>query len=167
LETGFGKTGGEKPVYAFFSIAGDFPAMDAHAPATHIPGYSRVRLKHIIATGNIAAFAIGLWLIFFPTYLYAPALVLCILLPLLGLALDMRARGTLGFEARRRGRYPLSLATILMLPALERFTEEPEPLANKRSYDNKNRRRQIGFDASRRNTKLLAERTFGPRTHDS
>jgi hypothetical protein len=102
-----------------FSIASDFATMDVHAPATHIPGYSRARLKHIIATGNIAAIVIGLWIIFFPTHLYKPALALCILLPLLGLALDMRARGVLGFEARRHGRYPLSLATILMLPALE------------------------------------------------
>jgi hypothetical protein len=75
--------------------------MDAHAPVTHIPGYSRARLKRIIATGNIAAFAIGLWTIFFPTHFYTPALLLCILLPLWGLAIDMRTRGALGFEARR------------------------------------------------------------------
>ena len=92
--------------------------MDAHAPATRIPDYSRARLKHVIAAGNVAAFAIVLWTIFFPTHFHTPALVLCILLPLLGLALDMRARGALGFEARRRGRYPLSLATILLAPGL-------------------------------------------------
>jgi len=92
--------------------------MDAHAPATHIPGYSRARLKRIVAAGNIAACAIGLWTILFPTYIYAAALLLCILLPLWGLALDIRARGPLDFEARRSRRSPLSLATILMLPAL-------------------------------------------------
>jgi len=92
--------------------------MDAHAPATHIPGYSRARLKRIIATGNIAAFASILWTIFFPTHFYTAALVLCILLPLWGLAVDMRKRGALGFEARRSRRYPLSLATILLAPAL-------------------------------------------------
>ena len=92
--------------------------MDAHAPATYIPGYSRARLKRIIATGNIAAFAIGLWTIFFPIHFYTPALLLCILLPLWGLAIDMRTRGALGFEARRSRRYPLSLATILLAPAL-------------------------------------------------
>ena len=91
--------------------------MDARAPATPIPGYSRARLKRIIATGNIAAFAIALWTIFLPTGFYAPALVLCILLPLWGFVLDMRARGALGFEAQRR-RYSLSLAAILLAPAL-------------------------------------------------
>jgi hypothetical protein len=93
-------------------------SMDARTPTTHIPGYSRARLKRIIAAGNVAAMAIGLWAIFFPTYLYAPALLLCIVFPLLGLALEMRTKGALGFEERRGRRYPLSLATILILPAL-------------------------------------------------
>ncbi len=92
--------------------------MDAHTPATHIPGYSQARLKRVIAAGNVAAIAIGLWTIFFPTQLYAVGLSLCVLLPLWALALEMRTRGALGFEARRGRRYPLSLATILMLPAL-------------------------------------------------
>ena len=92
--------------------------MDARTPATHIPGHSRARLKRMIAAGNVAALGVGFWIILFPTHLYALALSFCVLLPLWALALDMRARGALGFEARRRGRYPLSLATILMLPAL-------------------------------------------------
>jgi hypothetical protein len=92
--------------------------MDAHTPATHIPGYSRARLKRMIATGNVAAFAIGLWTIFFPTQLYTLGLSLCVLLPLWGLALEMRTRGALGFESRRGGSYPLSLATIVLAPAL-------------------------------------------------
>jgi hypothetical protein len=92
--------------------------MDTRTPAAHIPGYSRTRIKRMIAGGNVAAMAIGLWTIFFPSYFYTPVLVLCMLLPLLGLALDMRTRGALGFEDRRSRFYPLSLATILVLPAL-------------------------------------------------
>jgi hypothetical protein len=91
--------------------------MGAHAPATHIPGYSRAWLTRIVAAGNIAACIIGLWTIFFPTRLYALGLSLCVLLPLWALALDMRTKGALGFEERRGRRYPLSLATILVLPA--------------------------------------------------
>jgi hypothetical protein len=92
--------------------------MDARTPATHIPGYSRARLKRMIAAGNVAAFAIGFWTIFFPTQLYAVGLSLCVLLPLWGLALEMSTRGALGFESRRGRRYPLSIATIILVPAL-------------------------------------------------
>jgi hypothetical protein len=59
-----------------------------------------------------------LWTIFFPTRLYALGLSLCVLLPLWALALNMRTKGALGFEERRGRRYPLSLATILVLPAV-------------------------------------------------
>jgi len=45
--------------------------MDARTPVTHIPGYSRARLKRMIALGNGAAFALGLWTILFPTALYS------------------------------------------------------------------------------------------------
>ncbi len=45
-------------------------------------------------------------------------LSLCVLLPLWALALEIRTRGALGFEARRGRRYPLSLATIVLAPAL-------------------------------------------------
>jgi hypothetical protein len=92
--------------------------MDARTPATHIPGYSRARLKRMIAAGNVAAFAISLWTIFFPTQLYTLGLSLCVLLPLWALALEMRTRGALGFESRRGGSYPLSLAMIVLAPAL-------------------------------------------------
>jgi hypothetical protein len=92
--------------------------MDARTPATYVPGYSRARLKRMIAAGNVAAFAIGLWTIFFPTQLYTLGLSLCVLLPLWALALEMRTRGALGFESRRGGSYPLSLATIVLAPAL-------------------------------------------------
>jgi hypothetical protein len=64
------------------------------------------------------ALAIGFWIIFFPTQLYTVGLSLCVLLPLWALALEIRTRGALGFEARRGRRYPLSLATIVLLPAL-------------------------------------------------
>jgi hypothetical protein len=92
--------------------------MDARTPATQIPGYSRARVKRMIAAGNVAALAVGFWTILFPTELYTVGLLLCALLPLLALALEMRTRGALGFESRRGRRYPLSLATILVLPAL-------------------------------------------------
>jgi hypothetical protein len=92
--------------------------MDARTPATHIPGYSRARLKRIIAAGNVAAFGVVFWTTFFPTQLYPFGLSICVLLPLCALALDMRTKGALGFEERRSRRYPLSLATILVLPAL-------------------------------------------------
>ena len=92
--------------------------MDARTPATHIPGNSRARLKRMIAAGNVAALGDGFWIIFFPTHLYALALSFCILLPLWALALDMRTKGALGFEERRCRRYPLSLATIVVLPAV-------------------------------------------------
>jgi len=92
--------------------------MDARTPATHIPGYSRARLKRMIAAGNVAALGVGLWIILFPNRLYALALSFCVLLPLWALALDMRTKGVLGFEVRGSRRYPLSLATIVVLPAL-------------------------------------------------
>jgi len=74
--------------------------MDARTPVTHIPGYSRARLKRMIALGNDAAFALGLWTILFRR-LYTVGLSLCVLLPLWALALEMRTRGALGFESRR------------------------------------------------------------------
>lgn len=92
--------------------------MTAHVPATRIRGISQARLKRIIAAGNVAAFAIALWTIFLPDWFYILGLLLCALLPLCGLALDLRTRGALGFESRRARRDPLSLATILMMPAL-------------------------------------------------
>ena len=92
--------------------------MDARTPVTHIPGYSRARLKRMIAVGNVAAFALVLWTIFLPAQLYIVGLSLCVLLPLWALALEMRTRGALGFESRRGRRYPLSLATVLLAPAL-------------------------------------------------
>jgi hypothetical protein len=95
-----------------------FATMDAHTPSTHMPGYSKARLKRIIAAGNVAAMAIALWSIFLSTWLYAPILSISVLLPLCALALDIRTRGALGFEARRGRRYPLSLAVIVVSPAV-------------------------------------------------
>jgi hypothetical protein len=110
---------GSEPVYPFCSnLPQILPAMVARTPPTHIPGYSRARLRRMIAAGNVAAFAIGLWTIFFPTQLYTVGLSLCVLLPLWALALEIRTRGALGFEARRGRRYPLSLASIVIVPAL-------------------------------------------------
>jgi hypothetical protein len=109
---------GQRRLPILFQLPPILPAMDARTPATHIPGYSRARLKRMIAAGNVAAFAIGFWTIFFPTQLYAVGLSLCVLLPLWGLALEMSTRGALGFESRRGRRYPLSIATIILVPAL-------------------------------------------------
>lgn len=106
------------PFTVVFHLPLILPLMDAHAPATRIPGYSRARLRRIIAVGNAAAVVVGLWIIFFPSHLYSLALSFCVLLPLWALALDMRTQGALGFEERRGRRYPLSLATIVVLPAL-------------------------------------------------
>jgi hypothetical protein len=100
--------------------------MDARAPATHVSGYSQARLRRIIAVGSVAASAIALCTIFssaqlysfLPAQFYTLSLSLCALLPLWALALDMRTRGALGFELRRGRRYPLSLAIILVLPAV-------------------------------------------------
>lgn len=92
--------------------------MNAGTPPTHVPGLNRARLKRMIAAGNVAALAVGLWAFFFPTLLYTFGLSICVLLPLWALALEMRTRGALGFESRRGRRYPLSLATIVLTPAL-------------------------------------------------
>ncbi len=89
--------------------------MDAITSATDIVRYSRARLMR---TGNAVAIGIGLWTIIFPTQLYALGLSVCVGLPLWALALEMRTRGALGFEERRGRRYPLSLATIVLLPSL-------------------------------------------------
>src|SRR5690242_21555826 len=106
------------PFTVVFHLPLILPLMGAHAPATRSPGYSRARLTHIVAAGNAVAIVVGLWIILFPTHLYSLALSFCVLLPLCALALDMRTQGALGFEARRGRRYPLSLATIVVLPAL-------------------------------------------------
>src|SRR5690348_18382348 len=87
--------GAEPRLLILFQLPPILPAMDARTPATHIPGYSRARLKRMIAAGNVAAFTIGFWTIFFQTQLYAVGLSLCVLLPLWGLALEMRMRGAL------------------------------------------------------------------------
>src|SRR5689334_15076408 len=92
--------------------------MNAHVPATQVRGISKASLKRIIARGNVAAFVIALWTIFLPDWFYILGLLLCALLPLWGIALDLQSRGALGFESRRAHRDPLSLATILLAPAL-------------------------------------------------
>ena len=72
--------------------------MDARTPATQIPGYSRARLKRIIAAGNVVAFGVVFWTTFFPTQLYPFGLLICVLLRLCAIALDMRTKGALGFD---------------------------------------------------------------------
>lgn len=79
---------------------------------------SKARLKRLVAIGNGLALALGLWTIFFAAYAYALSLALCFALPIVALAIDIRAQGALDFEQRRSRRSPLSLATILIMPAL-------------------------------------------------
>src|SRR5690349_24902311 len=88
--------------------------MDARTPRP----VSKARLKRIIAAGNVAAFAIGFWMLLFATHFYVPGLALCFAIPVAALALDLFAGGTLDFEARRSRRSPLSLATVLMMPSI-------------------------------------------------
>lgn len=83
-----------------------------------LPRLSKARLKRLIAIGNALAFAIGLWTLLFASHFYLLSLVLCFALPLAAIALDVLAQGTLGFEERRGRRYPLSLATILVIPSI-------------------------------------------------
>src|SRR5215472_888973 len=101
-----------------FFLSAIFATMEARTPATHIPGYSRARLTRMIGAGNIIACALALWAFLCPTELYTVGLSLCALLPLWALALEMRTRGALGFESRRGRRSALSLATVLLMPAL-------------------------------------------------
>jgi hypothetical protein len=89
-------------------------AMNAHV---HVAGLGKARLKRAIAMSNAIAFGIGLWTILFATSFYWLSLAMCFAIPLAAIALDTVARGTLDFEARRR-RSPLSLATLLMVPAI-------------------------------------------------
>src|SRR6516165_9136854 len=84
--------------------------MDARTPATHIPGYSRARLKRMIAAGNVAALGVGFWIILFPTHLYALALSFCVLLPLW--ALGSRPRHACERRARVRSAAPRPLSTL-------------------------------------------------------
>lgn len=107
--------GNRARLHILFHLPPILPAMDARTSATHIPGYSRARLKRMIPAGNVAALAIGFWTIFFPTQLYTVGLSLCVLLPLWALALEIRTRGALGFEARRGHR-----SQFRELPALDR-----------------------------------------------
>ena len=88
--------------------------MNAHVL---VAGIGKARLKRAIAMGNAIAFAIGLWTILFATSFYWLSLALCFVIPLAAIALDTVTRGTLDFEARRR-RSPLSLATLMMVPAI-------------------------------------------------
>jgi len=75
------------PFTHLFRLPSMLQPMDARTPTTRIPGYSRARLKRIIAVGNIVAMAIGLWTILLPTHFYALVVSLCFLLPICALAL--------------------------------------------------------------------------------
>lgn len=81
------------------------------------PGMSKASLKRIISTGNVAAFAIGIWTLLFATRFYVVSIALCAALPLFAIALDVKAKGALDYETKR-GRHPLSMAALLFAPAL-------------------------------------------------
>ena len=81
-------------------------------------GFSRARLKRLIAIGDAIAFVAGLWTLLFATAFYWLSLALCFIIPLAAIALDYGSQGTLDFEARRSRRSPLSLATLLIVPAV-------------------------------------------------
>ena len=81
------------------------------------PAISKASLKRVIGAGNIAAFALGMWTLLFATHFYVLSVALCAVLPLLAIALDVKAKGALDYETRR-GRHPLSMAAILLVPAI-------------------------------------------------
>lgn len=81
------------------------------------PAMSKASLKRVIGAGNVAAFAIGLWTLLFATHFYVLSVALCAALPLLAIALDVKAKGALDYETNR-GRHPLSMAVLLLVPAL-------------------------------------------------
>lgn len=89
--------------------------MNAHAPMAR---FSKARLKRLIVIGNVLAFAVGLWTLLFATMFYWLSLALCFLIPLAAIALEYGSQGTLDFEAHRGRRSPLSLATLLIVPAI-------------------------------------------------
>lgn len=80
-------------------------------------GMSKASLKRVISAGNVAAFALGLWTLLFATHFYVLSVALCAALPLLAIALDVKAGGALDYETKR-GRHPLSMAALLLAPAL-------------------------------------------------
>ena len=80
-------------------------------------GMSKASLKRVIRAGNVAAFALGIWTLLFATHVYVLSVALCAALPLLAIALDVKAKGALDYETKR-GRNPLSMAVLLLAPAL-------------------------------------------------
>ena len=81
------------------------------------PAMSKASLKRVIGAGNVAAFAIALWTMLFATHVYVLSVALCAAFPLFAIALDVKAKGALDYETKR-GRHPLSMAALLLVPAL-------------------------------------------------
>ena len=81
------------------------------------PAMSKASLKRVISEGTIAGFAIGLWTMLFATHFYVLSVALCVAFPLLAIALDVKAKGALDYETKR-GRHPLSMAALLLVPAI-------------------------------------------------
>ena len=82
------------------------------------PGISKASLKRMIRAGNVGAFAIGIWTLLFATHFYVLSVALCAVLPILAVALDVKAKGALDYESKRGRTSPLSLAAILLVPAI-------------------------------------------------
>jgi len=82
------------------------------------PAITKASLKRVIGAGTIVAFALGLWTLLFATHFYVLSVALCAVLPLLAIALDVKAKGALDYETTRRRKSPLSMAAILLAPAL-------------------------------------------------
>jgi hypothetical protein len=85
--------------------------------ATARPALTKASLKRVLRAGNLAAFALGLWTLLFATHFYLLSVALCAAFPLCAVALDIRANGALDYETKR-GRHPLSMAALLLLPAI-------------------------------------------------
>ena len=91
--------------------------MAQRALATVRPAITKASLTRLIRVGNVAAFAVGLWTLLLATHFYVASVALCAALPLMAIALDVKAKGALDYETKR-GRHPLSMAAILLVPAL-------------------------------------------------
>lgn len=78
---------------------------------------SRARLKRIVSAGNVASFALAAWTLFLPAP-YALAILVCIAVPLLGIAFDAWTGGKLDWQSSTRKATPYSLAIVITMPAL-------------------------------------------------
>lgn len=81
---------------------------------------SRARLRRLISAGNRLAMVIAVWALFWPRP-YFPLVGLCVAVPLLAIAAEVRFRGRVDWEQSSRRATPFSLAAIATFPALALF----------------------------------------------